>query len=219
MSLCKHAAQATRRLWCAGLDDPALTLELLRRHAAGDREALAELLHRELPWLREFVSKRLGAHLRAKDETMDQVQDAMVDFLRDAPRFVVGDGKQFRALLARVVENNLRDRDAWFRARRRAMAAEQPLPSESVLQIASDSVTTPTQAAADSEWKAWVRLAMELMDPADRRILVLREWDDRSFVEIGELEGLTANAVRMRWTRAVARLADRIEKLRRGEFE
>ena len=57
------------------------------------------------------------------------------------------------------------------------------------------------------------------MDPADRRILVLREWDDRSFVEIGELEGLTANAVRMRWTRAVARLADRIEKLRRGEFE
>ncbi|MBK8979334.1 MAG: sigma-70 family RNA polymerase sigma factor [Planctomycetes bacterium] len=200
------------------LDDPTATLDLLRRHATGDREALAELLRRELPWLREFVSRRLGAHLRAKDETMDQVQDAMVDFLRDAPRFVVGDLAQFRALLARVVENNLRDRDAWFRARRRAMAAEQPLPSESVLQIASDSVTTPTQAAAESEWRAWVRLAMELMDPADRRLLVLREWDARSFVEIGELEGMTPNAVRMRWTRAVARLADRIEKLRRGEL-
>lgn len=201
-------------------DEPS-TVELLRRHAAGDGGALGELLRREMPWLRAYVSRRLGAALRQKDETMDQVQDAIVDFLRGAPRFTVENGDQLRALLARVVENNLRDRDDWFRARRRAQDAEQPLPSDSVLRLApgAGELTTPSQAASETEWKGWVRLAMELVDPEDRRLLVLREWDDLSFVEIGERYGMTANAVRMKWTRAVARLADQIAALRRGRVE
>lgn len=196
-------------------------MELLDRHAAGDREALGELLRREMPWLRTYVSRRLGAALRQKDETMDQVQDAIVDFLRGAPRFTVATSDQLRALLARVVENNLRDRDDWFRARRRAQDAEQPFPSESVLHLApgAHEPATPSQAAANTEWRGWVRLAMELMDPEERRILVLREWDDLSFVEIGERYGLSANAARMKWTRAVARLADRIATLRQGRVE
>lgn len=193
---------------------------LFARWQAGDDTALTELLRLELPWLRAHVAERLGPRLRLKDETQDHVQDALVEFLRDAPRFRVESRAQLRALLSRVVENNLRDKDDWYRARRRAMQRESPLPTETVLQlgIAHPTQTTPSAAASNSEWGAWVRLALEFLDPDDRRILVLREWDDRSFVEIGEMFGMTPNAVRMRWTRAVGRLADRVRELQAGRI-
>ncbi|MBI5852909.1 MAG: sigma-70 family RNA polymerase sigma factor [Planctomycetes bacterium] len=205
-----------------GPETPAVDPDdrLFARWQAGDDAALTELLRLELPWLRGHVAERLGPRLRAKDETQDHVQDALVEFLRDAPRFRVESRAQLRALLSRVVENNLRDKDDWYRARRRAMHRESPLPTETVLQlgVAQPTQTTPSAAASSSEWSAWVRLALEFLDPDDRRILVLREWDDRSFVEIGEMFGMTPNAVRMRWTRAVGRLADRVRELQAGRI-
>lgn len=194
---------------------------LFLRWSAGEESALHELLQLELPWFRAHVADRLGPRLRAKDDTQDHVQDALLEFLRDAPRFRVQSRAQLRALLARVAENNLRDKDDWYRARRRALQRESPLPSETVLELgaAAPTQTTPSAAASSSEWSAWVRLALEFLDPDDRRVLVLREWEDRSFVEIGEALGMTPNAVRMRWTRAVGRLADRVRELQAGRFE
>jgi DNA-directed RNA polymerase specialized sigma24 family protein len=63
-----------------------------------------------------------------------------------------------------------------------------------------------------------VRLGLELLDAEDRKILLAREYDDRSFVDIGDELGMTANAVRMRWVRAVARLADVLKQLRAGRL-
>ena len=71
--------------------DPGKTVELLNRWHAGDREALAHLLQRDLPWIRAHVSRRLGPLLRQKGETVDYVQDAFVAALQYGPRFVVAD--------------------------------------------------------------------------------------------------------------------------------
>lgn len=197
------------------------TLQLIDRWSRGDADALPLILERELPWIRDYVVRRLGPALRAHAEAADYVQDAVLDFLRSAPRFQVATLEQFRALMARVVENNLRDKDAWYRARRRARDREQPLPSDSVVLIGQrpPSMTTPSAAADRQDWKVWVRLALELMDPEDRRVLLRREWDGASFVEIGAELGMTANAVRMRWVRAVARLADKVRDLKAGKVE
>ena len=95
------------------------TVALLDRWNAGDQSALSQLVELHLPWLRSHLSGRLGEFLRRMHDVDDYLQDAMLDFLRDAPRFRVGDAAHFRALLARVTENTLRDRNDWFRARRR----------------------------------------------------------------------------------------------------
>ena len=91
--------------------DPSLTEThvLLTRCHHGDRAALDKLLARDLGWLRQHVRSRLGSLLRAKGEVDDYVQEAMVEILRYGPRFVVSDKLQFRALLARITENVLRD--------------------------------------------------------------------------------------------------------------
>lgn len=194
------------------------TLAWLQRWHAGDEAALAALVAAHLPWLRAHVDRRLGAFLRARGDADDYLQDAVLDFLRDGPRFVCRDGAQFRALLARIAENTLRDRNDWFRAKRRKLGGDVALTRDSVVALdpALQRLTTPSQHASKDEERQWVRLALELMDGEDRAILVAREYEDRSFVAIGEELGMTANAVRMRWVRAIARLAEVMKELRAG---
>ena len=198
------------------------TPDLLRRWHEGDERALGELVAEHLGWLRTHVEKRLGAFLRARGEADDYLQDAVLDFLRDGPRFQVRDGDQFRALLARIAENTLRDRNDWFRAKRRHLATAQrvAITRDSVLPLdpALHRSTTPSHDATRVEVREWVRLALELLPAEDRKIILAREYDDRSFVDIGEELGMTANAVRMRWVRAVARLAEVMKDLQAGNL-
>jgi RNA polymerase sigma factor (sigma-70 family) len=201
-------------------DGPAATAELLQRWHGGDEQALAALVELHLPWLREHVERRLGPFLRQHGEGGDYLHDAVLDFLLHAPRFQVSSADQFRGLLARVTENTLRDRNDWFRAKRRDLARNAVMASDSVLPLdpALLHSTTPSRDAARTEVRDWVRLGLEMLVAEDRKILLAREYEDRSFVAIGRELGMTANAVRMRWTRAVARLADVLRELRAGRI-
>src|SRR5262245_28379455 len=121
------------------LEDP--TRALLERWRDGDQGAIDLLLERELPWVRELVRRHLGANLRQRMGESDCVQEAMLDFLRYGVRFVVADRHQLRGLLARIVDNNLRDQDAWWQARRRAAHRVEALPSQSSLDLANTNAT------------------------------------------------------------------------------
>jgi RNA polymerase sigma-70 factor (ECF subfamily) len=191
---------------------------LLERWHAGDRAALDALLAQHLPWLRRYVQARLGPALRARGETVDFVQEAMVDLLRYAPQFVVGDADRFRGLLARIVENNLRDADDWFAAKRRALSRETALPNDSVLHLdpTASTVTRPSQHAERAESRNWILLALEFMDPEDRKVIVLRQWEELSFAEIGAQMGIGESGARMRFQRALPKLARAVEDLSRG---
>ena len=212
---------------------PGETIELLNRWHQGDRDALAALLQRDLPWIRARVGKRLGPLLRANAETVDYVQDAFVAALQYGPRFVVQDVAQFRALVARIVENTLRDQHDHHAALRRGGAGPagggggaaggvrvEPLPSGSVLALdpRMRSVTRPDEAAAHNELRAWTRLGLELLDPDDRRVILLREFEGLSFAAIGERLGIGETGARMRFTRAIPRLADKVKQLQAGEL-
>ena len=78
--------------------------------------------------------------------------------------------------------------------------------------------TTPSRIAKATEVRDWVRLGLELLEAEDRKIILAREYDDRSFVAIGDELGMTANAVRMRWVRAVGRLASLLKDLQAGRL-
>ena len=106
-------------------DDAAETVTLLQRWHAGDRAALDTLLARDMPWIREHVERRLGQLLRAKGEADDYVQDAVIEVLRYGPRFLIADRERFRGLLARIVENTLRDQHDWYTAKRRECSVQK----------------------------------------------------------------------------------------------
>lgn len=191
---------------------------LLERWHAGDRAAIDVLIARDLGWIRDFVRGRLGPLLRSRGETMDYVQDAIVDVLRYVPPFVTSDRGRFRALLARILENHLRDAHDHHKAARRAPERERPLPSESVLDLDGGPrpATAPGSAAARNEDRAWVRLALELLEPEDREVILLRQWHELEFAAIAQRLSMSEDGARMRFHRALPKLAQRLERLRRG---
>ncbi|MHC4854118.1 MAG: sigma-70 family RNA polymerase sigma factor, partial [Planctomycetota bacterium] len=80
-------------------------------------------------------------------------------------------------------------------------------------------VTRPSQNFQRKEGAAWVRIGLDLLEPAQREIIVLRQWEGLSFQEIGERLGITENTARMRFQRAVQRLAQIVRKARSGDVE
>jgi len=193
------------------------TILLLQRWHAGETAAFEALLVRHLPWLQTYVHRRLGHLLRTRGETADYVQEAMIDALRYGPRVVVKDEDQFRALLGRIVENVLRDENDRFRTKKRDAGRERELPADSVLDLDAPKrdVTRPSQAAAREEERAWLRLALECLPPLERRLILRRDFEDAAFAELGVELGLAEDAARMRYRRAVVKLAERMEQIQR----
>jgi len=197
------------------VSEPEETQLLLRRWHAGEAQALDELLRQNLPWIRVYVHNQMGPLLRQRGDTGDYVQEAMLDVMRYGPRFLIPDREQFRALVARTVVNVLHDQRDWHSARQRDPRRER---SESVLDFtAVGSATSPSAAAERTETGDLVRLGLELLEPEDRKVVLLREWDGAAFPAIGQALGITEDAARMRFQRALKKLAGCIQRLRLGD--
>ncbi len=204
--------------------DPALpdaTVEKLRRWHQGDPAALEALIQEHLGWLLAEVRRRISPRLRRKVESQDIVQDAMVRLLRYGPRFVPANKGQFRALLARIVLNTILDGRAFHENPKRDMDREQPVPSRTVLILgaAGRALTKPDEAAERDEIGEWLRLGLEFLDPDDRKVIHLRQWEGLEFGDVAERLGLaTADAARMRFQRALPRLAQKVQELKAGRL-
>ena len=203
------------------IDENLQTMVLLQRWNGGDKGALNEILERDLPWIHAKVRQRLGHALRGKSESIDFVQDAMLEVLRYGPRFELANRAHFRGLMARIIENVLRGKHDWFQAQRRQLARERPLGSETIVRLdpGGKSVCTPSLVADRNEREARVRLAVELLEPEDREILILRQWQDLSFKEIADQLGTTENGARMRFNRTLPKVAKVMSQLDKGELE
>ncbi|MBX3465102.1 MAG: sigma-70 family RNA polymerase sigma factor [Planctomycetes bacterium] len=193
------------------------TTQLLGRWRSGDESALAEVLTRHLPFVRQRVRELLGPALRAKLTSEDVVQDAVLDFLRNGPQFVPANGRQLQRLLSRVVVNTICDHGNWFRAARRSLAGETALTSSLAAPV--DGGAGPAAVAAQAELADRLRLALELLDESDRQLILLREWEKRPFAAIGSQLGLGEEAARAAFRRAMERLRATMAGLRRGEID
>ncbi|MBI4614563.1 MAG: sigma-70 family RNA polymerase sigma factor [Planctomycetes bacterium] len=199
---------------------PSETEDLLARWHAGDQTALDRLLERDLSWIESRVRRRLGPLLREKLETADVVQETVVEFLRYSPRFLVTDRGEFRALLARIAENAIRAGHDRFTADRRSIRRERSLDAatERPLSLAAGTANSPSRVAERSEERARLAVALELLGAADREILLAREWHGESFARIAQDLGILENAARMRYERAMGRLAGRMRGLESGKL-
>ena len=199
------------------LDNHPKTSLLLERWHGGERQALGDLLLAHTDWLHRKVRERMSPVLAARVETGDLVQEAVLEFLESAPRFTIGNGKLFRGLLYRIVVTTVAEEARWWRARRRDIARQRPLPSGTVLNLESP-VGDPSTAAGEAEREAWVRIGMEFLSRAEQEIIVLRDYDGLAYSDIAARRDKEPDAVRMEHARAVAALGKIVARLRRGEL-
>jgi RNA polymerase sigma-70 factor (ECF subfamily) len=191
---------------------------LLDAWRGGDESALNEILKRYHDWLHQYVRGRMGPHLRRQAESMDVVQDAAMEVLRYGPQFIVSSEDDFRALLGRIVENNLRDRSRRLNAARRDSGREEAWTHGISVDLDAPPPSTPSMKASRRENEEWMRLAVELMDPDERDVVVMRQSDGMQWEEIGDALGIGKSAARMRFERALPKLALTILKLKNGRI-
>ncbi len=198
----------------------SITQQVLRLHR-GDDAALQQLLTDHLDWIAGQVRRRLGRAARRDGDTEDYVQLTLCEVLRSGPRFACDDPVAFRALLARIVENTLIDRVRYLHRQQRDRRREQGLPSGSVVVLGAfaDPATAPPAKVAAQEEREWLRLALELLEPDDRLVVRLRDWEECSFAAVGERLGIAEEAARKRYARALPKLARKLEDLRQGRWQ
>src|SRR4030095_5467615 len=95
---------------------------------------------------------------------------------------------------------------------------ERAIPGSTILALeaASHRPETPSKTLERAEREEWVRLALQVVDEETRRVIVLHEWNGRTFTEIGAELEITEDAARMRYHRAVARLSRTLATIPRG---
>ena len=155
--------------------DEALMLEF----QCGSRSAFEELFARYHKPLYGFFGRRLNNPDRAEDLTQETFLAVIRAASRYEPRALV------RTYLCGIALNLLA-------AERRRL-----LTSSTLGQSAPEPKTESTP-----ERVLWVREAMEKLDPPDREILMLREFEQLSYSDIAELLRIPVNTVRSRLFRS-----------------
>ena len=198
-------------------DESGELQDQLRRLAAGDQQALAELFARYRDRLRRMVKLRLDRRLQGRVDASDVLQDAYLDVAQRAAeyaasptmpvflwlRFLTGQ----RLLMVHRQHLGARMRDAG----QEVSLYRGALPQASSVSLAAQllgRMTSPSLAAVRAEMQLKLQEALNGMDPIDREVLVLRHFEELSNGETAAVLGLQKAAASNRYVRALKRLKE-----------
>jgi RNA polymerase sigma factor (sigma-70 family) len=164
--------------------------------------------HAELARLYEDHKRAIFAHclrdLRRREDAEDAVQRTFVYALMSLRRGVVPEYE--RAWLLKIATNVCS-------SCRRAAARRGQVEAPRDLDALQDLVPAPQSAASVADARE-LREALDALPGAQRRAIVLREWQGLSYNEIGDRLGLTKPATEMLLFRARRTLARRLQEKR-----
>jgi len=170
-----------------GMSDERLMLAFTQ----GSSEAFTELFHRYKQPVYGFFCRRVSDPANAEE----LAQEAFFALLRASNRYEPR--ALFRTYLYAIGFKILR-------AHRRKVAFRAALLGH------RNSRPDPSKQDA-TEAGLWVRCAVEKLDPLDREIVMLREFEQLSYAEIADLLQVPLNTVRSRLFRARTALRDLLE--------
>ncbi len=164
---------------------PASDEHLMLAFSQGSPEAFTQLFHRYKQPIYGFFRRRLADPAHAEELT----QETFLALVRSASRYQPR--ALFRTYLYAIALKLLR-------AHRRKVAFRAT--------FLGHRGSTPDPSRHDAtESGLWVRRAVAKLDPTDREILLLREFDQLSYAEIADLLAIPINTVRSRLFHAHSR--------------
>jgi RNA polymerase sigma-70 factor, ECF subfamily len=170
--------------------------QLLAQAAAGDRHAFEEIVFRYRPRLTQFVRWNVtDAHL-----VEDITQEVFLRAFQSAASF--RGESAFRTWLYALARNTCR-----HHYRQRDRCAEDADGDETLRHV-PDAAVDPLSRLQQAEVAGAVRDAVERLPSGQRLALLLRDWEDLSYAQIGEVLGIPVGTVRSRIHNARARVAE-----------
>ncbi|MFE9203576.1 RNA polymerase sigma factor ShbA [Micromonospora sp. NPDC007230] len=172
--------------------------DLVRRAAAGDPAATATLLTDVRPGLVRYCRARLGRVGGAYTTADDVAQEVCVAVLRALPRYRE-QGVPFAAFVYGIAAHKVAD------AQRAAIRDAAVTPTDAPLDQ-PDAAPGPEQQVMATDLARRLSALLDRLPDVQREIILLRVAVGLSADEVGTIVGMTAAAVRMAQSRALARL-------------
>ncbi|MGI5243905.1 RNA polymerase sigma factor ShbA [Dactylosporangium sp. CA-139066] len=176
----------------------AIDEDLVHRAVHGDPEATAALLAGLRPGLVRYCRAKLGRIGGAYTTADDVSQEVCLALLRALPRYR-DQGRPFSAFVYAIAAHKVAD------AQRAAGRVPGPAPIER-LDDRPDAAPGPEQQAVSTDLARRLSGLLARLPEQQREIVVLRVAAGLPAEEVGAIVGMSAAAVRVAQSRALARL-------------
>ena len=190
--------------------DSAETKRLLMKISSGDRDAFDDLFARHRNDLRRAVQLRLDRRLRARVDPSDLIQEAQMEAFKRLDDFLERRPMPFVLWLRKTAQERIYNhRRAHLQTARRSVRRELPLSNQSSMMIAAPLLaasSSPSRRLANRDRQRLVSEAIAELAELDREILLMRNVEGLSQVEIAQVLDLSHDAVRKRYGRALVKL-------------
>jgi len=195
-------------------EEPAETADLLAQIAAGDDQALGELLRTHEPFLQQVLAHRMDMRLLSRVDTSDVIQEAYLQATKRIEDFLDRRPMPFRIWLRKTTcETMLLLFRKHVGAQSRSVTREASNNDRSSVilleQLVADT-TSPSGKILKKEIVRQVQQAVSLLADQDREILLLRTYEGLSNIEASYALEIGADSCRKRYTRALLRLRDKL---------
>jgi RNA polymerase sigma-70 factor, ECF subfamily len=170
---------------------------LIQRCAARDEDACAELVTEHQRMVYQLSLNLLGDH----NEALDLSQEVFLRVFRTIHGF--RGQSALRTWIYRIVVNQARNRQRWWRRRHRAqqVSLDEHLKDFGDFPEQTDGAS-PDRMLGRKELAERIRVALEKLPFDQRTAIVLREIDGLSYEEIGFSLGIAVGTVKSRLARA-----------------
>ena len=169
---------------------------LIERCAAGDEAACADLVAEHQRMVFTLALHLLGD----RDEALDLSQEVFLRVFRTISSF--RGQSALRTWIYRIVVNQARNRQRWWRRRRRSDQVSLDEHVESFGELEARSEVLPDRLLASKEAASKIWQALDHLPFDQRTALILREVDGLRYEEIAFSLGVAVGTVKSRLTRA-----------------
>jgi RNA polymerase sigma-70 factor (ECF subfamily) len=196
------------------------TQQLVTLAQRGDDTALNQLCGIYAERVRRIVRFRMGPELRSQLESMDLVQEALIEAVKDIGDFTYCSDGDFLNWLSSIVENTIRDYVDKIHAAKRDVRRQVSLNKVATRTDRPQSdlglptaTTTPSAVLSLREELDRLEQAMDRLKPQYREVIMLAKIEGLSCKEIAGRLNKSPAAVAMSLSRGVIALTNLFERI------
>jgi len=183
---------------------------------AGSQEALGLVLESCRPYLLLVANRTIPQELRGKAGASDLVQETFLQAQAEFARFGDDTEEELLAWLRHILLNKIANckRRYWGTAKR-SLGKELSIDagSDAARMDVADAAASPSSQLVARERDSALNDALEQLPPTYREVIAWRNFERRSFDQIGTHLGRSAGAARKLWVRAIERLQQLLDPL------
>lgn len=196
----------------------------LKGARAGSYSSLGSLLELYRDYLLTIANDRVSQDLSIKVAPSDLVQESFMEALAEFPKFRGETDPELKLWLRKILEHNIVDSYRAFEGtEKRDLSLEVSLDAPRHAETGAARIPAPGQSPSSQliaqEIVTEIMNSVTSLTGQQQDVIRLRCFEGRSFPEIGNLIGLSEEAARKVWTRAVGVLSEDLKTHAPGLFQ